>query len=30
MIFPGSAGDWKVDVLGPEGKLLKSISFTLN
>jgi hypothetical protein len=30
MIFPGSAGGWKVDVLGPEGKLLKSISFTLN
>jgi hypothetical protein len=30
MIFPGSAGDWKVDVLGPEGKLLKSLSFTLN
>ena len=29
-IFPGSSGDWKVDVLGPEGKLLKSISFTLN
>jgi hypothetical protein len=29
-IFPGSAGDWKVDVLDAEGKLLKSISFTLN
>jgi hypothetical protein len=29
-ILPGSAGDWKVDVLGPEGNLLKSISFTLN
>jgi hypothetical protein len=29
-IFPGSAGDWKVDVLGPEGKLLKSLAFTLN
>jgi hypothetical protein len=29
-IIPGSAGDWKVDVLDAEGKLLKSISFTLN
>lgn len=29
-IFPGSVGDWKVDVLGPDGKLLKSLSFTLN
>jgi len=29
-IFHGSAGDWKVDVLDGEGKLLDSISFTLN
>jgi hypothetical protein len=29
-ILPGSAGDWKVDVLDAEGKLLKSIPFTLN
>lgn len=29
-IFPGSGGDWKVEVLDAEGKLLKSIAFTLN
>jgi hypothetical protein len=29
-IFPGSAGEWKVDVLDAEGALLKSVSFRLN
>lgn len=29
-IFPGSAGEWKVDVLDGEGTLLKSVSFRLN
>lgn len=29
-IFPGSAGDWRVDVLDAEGKLLKTVVFTLN
>ncbi len=28
-IHPGSAGDWKVDILDAEGELLKSVSFTL-
>jgi len=28
-IFPGSAGDWKVDILDAEGALLKSVSFSL-
>jgi hypothetical protein len=28
-IYPGSAGDWKVDILDAEGALLKSVSFTL-
>jgi hypothetical protein len=29
-IFPGAAGDWRVDVLAAEGELLKTIAFTLN
>lgn len=29
-IFPGSAGEWRVDVLDAEGKLLKTVVFTLN
>jgi hypothetical protein len=28
-IYPGSAGDWKVDILDAEGAPLKSVSFTL-
>jgi len=29
-IFPGSAGEWRVDVLDKDGEVLESVSFTLN
>jgi len=28
-IFPGSAGEWKVDILDAEGSLLRSVAFIL-
>lgn len=28
-IFPGSAGEWQVDILDAEGALMKSVSFIL-
>lgn len=29
VIVPWAAGAWRVDVLGPDGKLLKSLAFTI-